>query len=90
MCRDLNTPILEQLVKLRAQKAQLLGFKTHSDFILDARMAKTMGTGNYCSNGTSLLEIAQMKQHSHFGGWTPPPLSLYYFFFSEGVFEWHG
>ena len=28
-------------MKLRAEKAKLLGFETHSDFILDARMAKT-------------------------------------------------
>jgi len=44
MCKDLNTPILEELVKLRAEKAGLLGYPTHSDFILDARMAKTKDT----------------------------------------------
>ncbi|XP_067678068.1 thimet oligopeptidase-like [Haliotis asinina] len=40
-CLKENTPILEELVKLRHEKAQLLGFPTHSAFILDMRMAKT-------------------------------------------------
>ena len=31
-------------MKLRAEKAALLGYPTHSDFILDARMAKTKDT----------------------------------------------
>jgi len=44
MCKDLNTPILEELVKLRSEKALLLGYNTHSDFILDARMAKKKDT----------------------------------------------
>lgn len=44
MCRDINTPILEELVKLRSEKAKLLGYETHSDFILEARMAKTKDT----------------------------------------------
>jgi len=62
MCRDLNTPILEQLVKYRAQKAQLLGFKTHSDFILDARMAKTMGTVKEFLNGMVEKMNAPLKK----------------------------
>ena len=36
--------ISQELVKLRAEKAALLGYPTHSDFILDARMAKTKDT----------------------------------------------
>ena len=32
---------LQELVKLRNEKAGLLGYGTHADFILDARMAKT-------------------------------------------------
>ncbi|XP_046548552.1 LOW QUALITY PROTEIN: thimet oligopeptidase-like [Haliotis rubra] len=40
-CLKENTPILEELVKLRHEKAKLLGFPTHSAFILDMRMAKT-------------------------------------------------
>jgi thimet oligopeptidase len=39
-CLKENTPILEELVKLRHENAQLLGYKTHADYILDMRMAK--------------------------------------------------
>ncbi len=35
-----NTAIISQIVKLRAERAQILGFKTHADFVLDERMAK--------------------------------------------------
>lgn len=40
-CVKENTEILEELVKLRHEKAQILGFPTHSSFVLDMRMAKT-------------------------------------------------
>jgi peptidyl-dipeptidase Dcp len=36
-----NKKVLENLVALRAEKAKLLGFKTHADLSLDNRMAKT-------------------------------------------------
>ncbi|KAH3809168.1 thimet oligopeptidase-like isoform X2 [Dreissena polymorpha] len=36
-----NTKILEELVQLRHEKAQILGYKTHAEFVLDMRMAKT-------------------------------------------------
>ncbi|MGI6292293.1 MAG: M3 family metallopeptidase [Bacteroidales bacterium] len=36
-----NTAIISKIVKLRAERAQILGFKTHADFVLDERMAKT-------------------------------------------------
>ncbi|XP_078317964.1 thimet oligopeptidase-like [Crassostrea virginica] len=39
-CLEPNTAILEELVELRAQKADILGFPTHAAFILDMRMAK--------------------------------------------------
>ncbi|CAL1530338.1 unnamed protein product [Lymnaea stagnalis] len=43
-CLKENTPILEELVKLRHEKAQLLGYPTHAHFVLDMRMAKTPET----------------------------------------------
>ena len=36
-----NKAIINKIMKLRTQKAQLLGFKTSADFILDDTMAKT-------------------------------------------------
>ncbi|XP_048354310.1 thimet oligopeptidase [Sphaerodactylus townsendi] len=39
-----NCLILKELVDLRAQKSALLGFKTHTDFVLEMNMAKNYKT----------------------------------------------
>jgi len=36
-----NKENIKQILKLRLEKANLLGFKTHADFVLDRQMAKT-------------------------------------------------
>jgi len=36
-----NRDLLEKAIHLRHELAQMLGFKTHADFVLDRRMAKT-------------------------------------------------
>ncbi|WP_417358953.1 M3 family metallopeptidase [Galbibacter sp.] len=36
-----NQEIIKQIVQLRQQRAALLGFKTHADFVLEERMAKS-------------------------------------------------
>jgi len=36
-----NNNILAEIVKLRAERAKLLGYKTHADIVLEPRMAKT-------------------------------------------------
>ena len=36
-----NRPIIWEIVALRAERAKLLGFATHADYMLDDRMAKT-------------------------------------------------
>jgi len=39
-----NEQVILDIVKLKAQRAQLLGYKTHADFILEERMAKNPKT----------------------------------------------
>ncbi|WOJ92792.1 M3 family metallopeptidase [Congregibacter variabilis] len=36
-----NRPLISEIVALRNERAQLLGFESHADFMLDHRMAKT-------------------------------------------------
>ena len=38
-----NNKILADIVRLRANRARLLGYKTHADIVLETRMAKTPG-----------------------------------------------
>ncbi|KAL6057447.1 Thimet oligopeptidase [Balamuthia mandrillaris] len=43
-CMTENIPILEEVLKLRHEAANLLGFQNHGDFILCIRMAKNVDT----------------------------------------------
>ena len=36
-----NKPVIKQIVELRHERAQLLGYDTHADYVLEERMAKT-------------------------------------------------
>lgn len=38
-----NNKVLADIVRLRADRAKLLGYKTHADIVLETRMAKTPG-----------------------------------------------
>lgn len=53
-CKEENCAILRELVALRAQKSQLLGFSTHADYVLEMNMAKSSQTV-----ATFLDELAQ-------------------------------
>ncbi|KAG9486297.1 hypothetical protein GDO78_006610 [Eleutherodactylus coqui] len=39
-CKEENSRLLRELVKLREEKSSVLGFETHADFILEMNMAK--------------------------------------------------
>ena len=36
-----NEPVIQQLVKLRAERAELLGYESHAHYVLEERMAKS-------------------------------------------------
>ena len=40
-CKSENTPILEELVRLRAEQAEILGYPNHASYVLEIRMAKS-------------------------------------------------
>jgi Zn-dependent oligopeptidase len=44
-CLVENTPIMEELVRLRHEEAQVLGYDTSSDYVLEIRMAKNKSDG---------------------------------------------
>lgn len=83
-----NYPVIAEIVKLRGQKAKLLGFNTFADYMTDAVMAKTVG------NAEDLLmqiwepaiarvkeEVAEMQQLSNKEGntFTIQPWDYYYY-----------
>jgi thimet oligopeptidase len=43
-CKAENTPILEELIRLRSEHATILSYKTHAHFALETRMAKSPDT----------------------------------------------
>lgn len=43
-CQEINTPIAEQIIRLRTECAQLLGYQNHADYVLSNRMAQNTET----------------------------------------------
>jgi len=62
-CIKENTPILEELVRIRHQKANLLGYPTHAAFITEIRMAKTPeNVAKFLSDLSTKLTPLQTKE----------------------------
>ena len=59
-----NQDIVLNIVKLRAERAQLLGYKTHAHFVLEERMAKTPKNVNAFLN--ELLDKAKPAAKKEF------------------------
>lgn len=57
-----NKSIINKIVNLRIQKAKLLGFKSHADFILDNNMAKTPANVYKLLNDVWKYAIVQAKK----------------------------
>ena len=62
-CMKENSPILEELVELRAKMASLLGYPTHASYITEMRMAKTAGNvANFLSELAQKLDTLGEKE----------------------------
>ncbi|XP_018012622.1 thimet oligopeptidase isoform X2 [Hyalella azteca] len=62
-CMSNNTPLLEELVRIRHEAAQLLGFPTHAAFILSDRMAKTTeAVADFLTDLHAKLEPLALKE----------------------------
>ncbi|CAH8540443.1 unnamed protein product [Schistosoma rodhaini] len=62
-CIKENTPILKRLMELRRERATILGFPTHADFMLDLRMAKTAANvDKFLNNVGTKLKEAEVKE----------------------------
>lgn len=59
-----NKEIIEKIVSLRLEKANLLGYNSHADFILDETMAKTPENVNKLLNDIWKYAVPKAKEES--------------------------
>ena len=89
-----NSSVIKKIVKLRHQRAQLLGYKTHADFVLEERMAMTV------ENVTNFLnellkrakekgqaELAELKSCAEFNDLMPWDTTYYFEKLKKGRFN---
>jgi peptidyl-dipeptidase Dcp len=60
-----NKAILEKIVALRMQKANIMGYKTWADFIISDNMAKTSGAANALVNQVATATIPFAKAEAY-------------------------
>lgn len=64
-CVEENTPRIEELVRLRHQRANLLGYPNHAAFVLEEKMAKTPEiVTKFLSDLTSKLQVLWKDEKS--------------------------
>ncbi|VDO54547.1 unnamed protein product [Schistosoma margrebowiei] len=62
-CVKENTPILKRLMELRKERATILGFPTHADFMLDLYTTKTSANiSGFLNNLGNKLEKLRLKE----------------------------
>lgn len=88
-CIKENTPILEELIKLRQKKADLLKFPTHSAFVLDMRMAKNPErVSSFLSDLEKRLQVLKQQELDMFLEYKKADSEKYGFEFDNKINMW--
>lgn len=56
-----NTGVVSELVRLRAERAQLLGYATHADYVIENRTAETVDAVNRMLAGLAPIAVANAR-----------------------------